>query len=53
MYTIVLLMSNIFSEGKVQVRLGVLLMHGNSALILNRTPRHADPEVDGDQDFDN
>ena len=34
-------------------RLGILLMRGNSALILNRTPRHADAEVDGDQDFDN
>ena len=34
-------------------RLGILLMRGNSALILNRTPRHADAEVDGDQDIDN
>ena len=34
-------------------RMGILLMRGNSALILNRTPRHADAEVDGDQDFDN
>ena len=27
-------------------------LHGNSALILNRKPKHADAEVDGDQDFD-
>ena len=33
-------------------RLGILLMRGNSALILNKTPRHVDAEVDGDQDFD-
>ena len=33
-------------------RLGILLMRGNSALILNRTPIHVDAEVDGDQDFD-
>jgi hypothetical protein len=33
-------------------RLGILLMRGNAALILNRTPTHADAEVDGDQDFD-
>jgi hypothetical protein len=29
-------------------RLGILLMRGNSALILNRTPKHADAEIDGD-----
>ena len=33
-------------------RLGILLMRGNSALILNRTPTHVEAEVDGDQDFD-
>ena len=33
-------------------RLGILLMRGNLALVLNRTPRHVDAEVDGDQDFD-
>ena len=29
------------------------LMLGNSAFILHRTPRHADAEDDGDQEFDN
>ena len=33
-------------------RLSLLLMRGNAALILNRTPVHADAVVDGDQDFD-
>ena len=33
-------------------RMGILLMRGNSALILNRTPTHVEPEVDGDLDFD-
>ena len=37
-------------------RLSLLLMRGNAALILNRTPVHADADadavVDGDQDFD-
>ena len=32
-------------------RLGILLMSGNVALILNRTPKHEDAEVDGGQDF--
>ena len=34
-------------------RLSLLLMRGNAALILNRTPVHTDAVVDGDQDFDN
>ena len=33
-------------------RMGILLMRGNSALILNRTPTYIEAEVDGDQDFD-
>jgi hypothetical protein len=33
-------------------RLSLLLMRGNAALILNRTPFHVSAEVDGDQDFD-
>ena len=33
-------------------RLGILLMHGNSALTLNRTLIHVEAEVDRDQDFD-
>jgi hypothetical protein len=33
-------------------RLSLLLMRGNAALILNRTPIHVAAEVDGDQDFD-
>ena len=33
-------------------RMGILLMRGNSALIINRTPVYADAEVDGDLDFD-
>ena len=32
-------------------RLGILLMRGNSALILNKTPTYADADVDGDQDL--
>ena len=32
-------------------RLGILLMRGNSALILNKTPTDADADVDGDQDL--
>ena len=34
------------------LRLGLLLMLGNAALILNRTPSHFDAVVDGDLDFD-
>ena len=33
-------------------RFGILLMRGNSVLILNRTPTHVEAGVDGDQDFD-
>ena len=33
-------------------RLSLVLIRGNAALTLNRTPAHADAEVDGDQDFD-
>ena len=33
-------------------RLSLLLMRGNAALILNRTPFHVEAEVDGDEDFD-
>jgi hypothetical protein len=52
------LASHTGKEADVQIKhlfqsMGILLMRGNSALILNRTPRHADAGVDGDQDFDN
>ena len=33
-------------------RLSLLLMRGNAALIMNRTPFHVAAEVKGDQDFD-
>ena len=33
-------------------RMGIMLMRGNSALIINRIPNYADAEMDGDQVFD-
>ena len=45
------LASNTVKEADEQIkylfqRMGILLMRGNSALILNRTPTHVDVEVD-------
>ncbi len=37
---------------QLRQRLGVMLMKGNAALILSRTPTFALAEVDGDLDFD-
>ena len=34
-------------------KLSILLMRGNAAPILNRTPRFVDAAVDGDLDYDN
>ena len=41
------------TTGYLFLRLSLLLMRGNVALILNKTPFHVEAEVDGDQDFDN
>ena len=40
------------TTGYLFQRLSLLLMRGNAALILNRTPFHVEAEVYGDQDFD-